>query len=326
MEHALLDLDEEMAGLRTAVSRLDDRLEAADMVRRHVLRDQGRFAAQEVEVAMGRAQALRTEAAMTQLRLSQCQAAAQELRDWHALLHALGQQVNDHRPGDERLAEGLARYRSASRQVFQTIEEERMRIARDMHDGPAQALSNLVLQAEIVERLVTREPDRAVLELQLFKQAVRGVLEETRQLIFDLRPMTLDDLGLVPTLRKLVGEHGERYGTDTRLSIIGVEHRLPAPAEGALFRIIQEALTNVRKHARAHSVEVLLNFHPGQVTAVIRDDGEGFDVAAVETRLRRERHLGLVSMRERAALEGGQLEIVSEVGRGTEVRVTVPLG
>jgi two-component system sensor histidine kinase DegS len=214
-------------------------------------------------------------------------------------------------------------FRNASRQVFQIIEEERMRIARDMHDGPAQSMSNLVLQAEILERLVGRNPDQMLSELQDFKNSVRNALEETRQLIFDLRPMTLDDLGLVPTLRKYVKEYGDKYGFTTRFNVVGEERRLPGSTEGTLFRIIQEALTNVQKHAHARTAEITLNLGKDRVLAVIRDDGAGFDVAKVETNLARNRNLGLISMRERAELERGTLEIKSTPGKGTEIRIEV---
>ena len=220
-------------------------------------------------------------------------------------------------------AEGAARFRSASRQVFSIIEEERMRIARDMHDGPAQVLSNLVLQAEVLERLVERDPAMLLAELEDFKRGVRAALEDTRRLIFDLRPLTLDDLGLVPTVRRLVREFGERTGVASRFHLVGVERRLPNSCEAVIFRIIQEAMTNVRKHAHAHAVEVVLTFQPNRVTAVVRDDGEGFDVVATEARQGRTHHLGLISMRERADLEKGSFEVRSQLGRGTEVRVSL---
>ena len=220
-------------------------------------------------------------------------------------------------------APGNARLRSASRQVFQIIEEERMRIARDMHDGPAQSMANLVLQAEILERLIQRDPQQVVKELADFKDGVRSVLEDTRRLIFDLRPMTLDDLGLVPTLRKFVKEFGEKAQVNAQLRVVGEEGRLPGSFEPTLFRIIQEALNNSRKHASARNVEVVVTFQHESVSVVIRDDGVGMDLAAVEAKLEGGKNLGLISMRERADLEKGTLEIRSEVSRGTEVRATL---
>ncbi|HUY96799.1 MAG TPA: sensor histidine kinase [Verrucomicrobiae bacterium] len=321
----LVALDEEMEQLASALDQLGDGVDDAEVIRRHVLRDHGRFTAAEVEAALARVDALRMEVALARLRLATGRARVSELRDWHGLLRELAQHLDDHRPPDGTLAEGLARYRSASRQVFQIVEEERVRIARDMHDGPAQGLANLVLQAEILERLLDREPARAREEVRGFKESVRVVLEETRRLIFDLRPLTLDDLGLVPTLRRLGAEYRERYQLEVRLSVLGTERRLPTRTEAALFRIISEALTNARRHANARLVEIILNLQPKRVSAVVKDDGDGFERAGVEARLAREPHLGLISMRERADLEHGRAEIVSQVGRGTEVRVTLPL-
>src|SRR5207253_3463344 len=134
------------------------------------------------------------------------------------------------------------------------------------------------------------------------------VLDDTRRLIFDLRPMTLDDLGLVPTLRKFVKEFGERAGLRADLRVVGEDTRLPGALEPTLFRIIQEALNNVRKHAQASNVEVVITFQPMLVNAVVRDDGVGMDVATTEAQLDAAKHLGLISMRERADLEKGRLE------------------
>ena len=110
-----------------------------------------------------------------------------------------------------------------------------MRIARDMHDGPAQSMANLVLQAEIIERLIARDPKMVVSELADFKNGVRSVLDDTRRLIFDLRPMTLDDLGLVPTLRKFVAEFGERNNVNAHLRVVGEEIRMGGGLEQTLL-------------------------------------------------------------------------------------------
>lgn len=325
MGESLLALDEEVMRLLGGLDHMADRIEDSDIVRQHVLRDHGRFEAEEVEAAITRGEALRFEASLARTRLLHCRLLAKDLRHWHSLLRATADRFDARRPLDGTLEEGLARYRSASRQVFQIIEEERMRIARDMHDGPAQSMSNLVLRAEILERLVDRDPDRAKGEIQSFKDSMKAVLDETRDLIFDLRPMTLDDLGVIPTLRRLVNEYREREGIEARLSVIGQERRLPPETEGALFRIVKEALVNVRKHSHARNLDVLINLQPQRVSAVIKDDGDGFELAAVEAKLAREPHFGIISMRERANLEHGQLEVLSQVGRGTEVRVTLPI-
>jgi signal transduction histidine kinase len=210
-----------------------------------------------------------------------------------------------------------------SRDLFQIVEDERMRIARDMHDGPAQLLANLVLKAEIVERVFDVNREMAMSELADFKATVRVALDETRKLIFDLRPMTLNDLGLVPTLRKFIVDFEQRSGMRTRLNIVGAERRLPRDLEAALFRIVQEAMTNARKHSGGDAIDVTVMIGPQRVVASVRDNGAGFDVAAAQARAERTKHLGLVSMRERAGLEHGVLDITSVPGHGTQVRVSI---
>jgi len=307
-------------------AQLRERLEEAAVIRRHVLNNLTRLEPDDIENAFRFAADQRAELAVVEERLAQLSSrlgsVSQRLEELRGILGMLDQlaDIEVSSPAD-----GAARFRSASRQVFQIIEEERMRIARDMHDGPAQSMANLVLQAEILERLLDRNPKQLVTELGEFKNSVRNALEEIRQLIFDLRPMTLDDLGLVPTLRKFIKEYGDRYGLATRFNVVGQERRLPGNTEGVLFRIIQEALTNVHKHGRAKMAEVTMNLQPSRVSVVIKDDGQGFDVARTEANLHKNKNLGLLSMRERAELEKGTLEIRSQPGRGTEVKVEVPL-
>src|SRR5207237_1826250 len=172
------------------------------------------------------------------------------------------------------------RLRSACRKGAQIIEAARRRFARCMHDVPAQSAADSVLQAEILERLIVRDPNLVVKELDDLKNGVRHVLDDTRRLIFDLRPMTLDDLGLVPTLRRFVREFSERSGVQAHLRVVGVESRLPGALEPTLFRIIQEALNNARKHARASNAEVVVMFQAGSGSAVVKADRTGMDMAA----------------------------------------------
>jgi signal transduction histidine kinase len=211
--------------------------------------------------------------------------------------------------------------RCGPRELFQIVEDERMRIARDMHDGPAQLLANLVLKAEIVGRLVAEGSDRVVAELADFQATARLALEETRRLIFDLRPMSLDDLGLAATLRRFLCDVEERDEIRTTFRLAGDERRLPPQLEQTLYRVVQEAVNNARRHARPTCIDVSLTVGSAQVTATVRDNGCGFDPAAPASIAARGEHLGLVSMRERAALHGGVVDILSTPGTGTLVRV-----
>jgi two-component system sensor histidine kinase DegS len=324
-ELALVERQYRQFGQRLEESR--ERLEQATTIHRLILGNFKKYSEEEVRESLEAFTTATSEAALAEQRhndLADRRAEFKErLKDLHAelqLIIEVGRDADVHSPDEEAVT-----FRNASRQVFQIIEEERMRIARDMHDGPAQSMSNLVLQAEILERLVGRNPDQMMSELQDFKNSVRNALEETRQLIFDLRPMTLDDLGLVPTLRKYIKEYGDKYGFTTRFNVVGEERRLPGNTEGTLFRIIQEALTNVQKHAHARTAEITINMGKERIVATIRDDGDGFEVPKVEANLARNRNLGLISMRERSELERGTLEIRSQPGKGTEIRVEIRL-
>ena len=329
LTHRIEELDGTSARLD---ARLTETSATRDELRRRNTESEARWTAilarladarpDEVDTAFRNLARLRADLAAVEERFRDVSARLVDVRSEQDALRTVYRSLDDLAAAVAPPAGG-ARVRTASRQVFQIIEEERMRIARDMHDGPAQSMANLVLQAEILERLIQRDPELVVRELVDFKAGVRAVLEDTRRLIFDLRPMTLDDLGLVPTLRKFVAEFGEKAAVNAQLRVVGEEARLPGSFEPTLFRIIQEALSNARKHAKARNVEVVVNFQPAAVVAVVRDDGVGMDLAAVEAHLDGARNLGLISMRERADLEKGTLEIRSEVGRGTEVRATL---
>ncbi len=205
--------------------------------------------------------------------------------------------------------------------IIRAQEEERRRVAREIHDGPAQAMANIVFRAEVCERLIDTDIARSKHELKDLREQVRVALRETRKIIFDLRPMTLDDLGLVPTVRRVLDTMKERCGIFPEVIIIGEEKRLDSHIEIGLFRIIQEALNNVEKHARASGVWVRLDFRLSIVSAVVEDNGRGF---ASADNLGSE-SFGLMGMRERINLLGGELNIKSEIGKGTRIYAAVPL-
>lgn len=205
--------------------------------------------------------------------------------------------------------------------IIKAQEEERRRVAREIHDGPAQAMANVVFRAEVCERLIDTDLQRSKNELRDLREQVRFCLKETRKIIFDLRPMTLDDLGLVPTIRRVLDTMKERTGIVSELRLLGEEKRLDSHIEIGLFRIIQEALTNVEKHAKASLVVVKIEFSLKTVNAVVEDNGQGFDTdtnAGAES-------FGLMGMKERMHLLNGDVTIKSEKGRGTKLSIKVPL-
>ena len=210
--------------------------------------------------------------------------------------------------------------------IIQAQEKERLRISLQLHDGPAQSMSNLVLRAEICQRLLDRDLDQTRAELSGLKTAINTTLQDTRRFIFDLRPMILDDLGLVPTLRRYVQQFSEKNSLEINLMVQGIDGRLPNHYEVAIFRFIQEALNNVAKHANATQARVLLETSGNSIHVSVEDDGSGFHISEVLSDQSGRRNLGIATLRQQAeALLRGEFGMESAVGRGTRVAAVVPL-
>ncbi len=211
------------------------------------------------------------------------------------------------------------RLQQMSSQVLTAHEGERKRIARELHDDTAQALTSILVRLRLLERSVQDDDTRA--KVEELRELTAGALDSVRRMAMDLRPAALDDLGLVPALQSYVQKFSDRWSTAVTLTVGGIKRRLPAHVELVLYRVVQEALTNVAKHAQAHSCRVRLYRRNGLVTLVISDDGCGFDVTGVQTS--EAAGLGLFGMRERLALVRGTLEMQSGV-RGTTITARVP--
>lgn len=196
------------------------------------------------------------------------------------------------------------------------VAAERNRIARDLHDSVTQTLFSASLIAEVLPRLVQRNPDESVRRLEELRQLTRGALAEMRTLLLELRPATLMEVSMDELLRQLTEAARTRARVPMELTLDG-ESQLPPDVKVAFYYIAQEALNNVAKHARADQVWVTLERHPDGASLCIRDDGQGFDVNTVTPE-----HLGLAIMRERTEAIGGKLEIESTPGAGTRVTVT----
>jgi two-component system sensor histidine kinase DegS len=194
-----------------------------------------------------------------------------------------------------------------------------------MHDGPAQALTNLILQAEICERLFDTDPVRARTELSTLKDAVTDNFQRVREFIFDLRPMMLDDLGLNPTLKRYIQDFETKSGLACNLTITGKEQRLPSHAEVTVFRVIQSLLNNVREHANATHVEVSLDLSSDGLAARVEDDGSGFDVPEAMAAARQRKTMGMITVIEQVEMLGGEIKFDSSVGRGTAVDLKLPI-
>ena len=199
-------------------------------------------------------------------------------------------------------------------------ETERQRLSRQMHDGPAQALSNFILQTEIAMRLLDVDAGQARDELNSLKSSAMGTFQKVRNFIFELRPMMLDDLGLVPTVRRYADAFKEQAGLDVSVTVTGNERRLTPYIEVMLFRAIQELLGNAARHSQAALVKVMLDMGEDRVRVSVDDNGRGFDADSVMQGT----SLGLKLIRERSEMLGGSFEIDTSVGKGSRISFAVP--
>src|SRR5699024_7368394 len=191
--------------------------------------------------------------------------------------------------------------------IIEAQETERKRLSREIHDGPAQMLANILIRSEIVD-LAFREGnvDHALREVKSIRENIRSSLHEVRRIIYDLRPMALDDLGLFPTIRKHVKTMSEYSGIPIELVLLGDEKRLDSNYEVAIFRLVQEALQNAINHSEANTINVIIESINNQITIVIKDDGIGFDRCIEDSK---KNSFGLIGMRERVEILEGELVI-----------------
>ncbi|MBN2118356.1 MAG: hypothetical protein JW730_17415 [Anaerolineales bacterium] len=199
-------------------------------------------------------------------------------------------------------------------------ETERQRLSRQMHDGPAQALSNFILQTEIAMRLMDVDAGQAREELNNLKASAMSTFQKVRNFIFELRPMMLDDLGLAPTIRRYADAFKEQAGLDISVAITGHERRLEPYLEVMLFRAIQELLGNAARHSQATLIKIILDMGEDRIRVSVDDNGKGFDPDAAQPG----NNLGLKLIRERTEMLGGTFEIDSAVGKGARILFAVP--
>jgi signal transduction histidine kinase len=208
--------------------------------------------------------------------------------------------------------------------VVSAQEAERQRIARELHDGTGQTLTALGLGLAAAADRVDSEPAAVRRQLIDMKQMNAQVLQEVHNVIADLRPSVLDNLGLLPALRGHIHAFEERTGIQTKLVVRGKSARLKPDVETTIFRIVQEALTNVFRHAAAASASVEIAFAGDSVRLSVADDGRGFDVSTALAGGDGRAAWGLLGIQERASLVGGAAEIVSAPGQGTTLLITIP--
>lgn len=204
-------------------------------------------------------------------------------------------------------------------------EEERRRISREIHDGPAQTLASLTMKIDYCLEMSEVNQELAA-ELSDLKDAVLKSLNDIRRFIFDLRPMALDDLGLIPTLDQFISGFKKRTGISVHVNVSGERRAMLSDQELSVFRVIQEAANNAVRHANPKSIQIFLKFDSSRhrLSVVVKDDGIGFDVQEIRRSYGKLKKLGLISMEERIRTVGGEFDIVSDSGSGTVVSFWVP--
>ena len=222
------------------------------------------------------------------------------------------------------LSEWQARY-EMGRRVIAAQEEERRRLARELHDGTAQGLASIAVELELSERMINGGPDALRQQMARLRSLVKETLAELRRVIFDLRPMVLDELGLVSAVRRYADYVSALGGPAVEVVVHGAERRLDPPLEVAAFRVVQEAVSNARRHAAPTRVAVHLEFGQEFLQVTVKDDGRGFDPEEARRRARERGSIGLISMEERVKLFGGRFSVHSAPGAGTRISARFPV-
>jgi signal transduction histidine kinase len=220
---------------------------------------------------------------------------------------------------ESALRESTDRLQHFSRRLLTVQEEERRHLSRELHDEFGQLLAGITLHLEAATSLVG---DAARARLEECVQLVQHAGTQLRSLVLELRPTMLESAGLVPTLKWMARQHKERTGIATE--VIGELNEIPGDPAIACFRVAQEALTNVTRHARARHVWIELSQTPIALALAVRDDGVGFNVAKTLEEAGGSGHLGLLGMKERVQILGGEMSVESEPGHGTRVCISVP--
>lgn len=255
-------------------------------------------------------------------------AGADEIGELAGSFSRMAHQVAEHNRELERLNDELRRKEVLRGQLLSQVitaqEEERKRIARDLHDQLGQALSAMTMGMEAAERALSPSQDGLRDRLFHAKSLATRALEQTHELILDLRPVALDDLGLIAAMRSYAEQHLLPRGVEVQVSTQGSARRLAPELEIALFRIVQEAINNIANHANAQHVHLSIAFAAAGVRVRVEDDGCGFDPDEILQAGDHDRGFGLLGMQERAALAEGSVVIDSQPGAGTRIEITLP--
>ena len=340
-------LEEELKRLKQQVTELIDTVEVIETElkeskRRLMLvnKNPQRYSQEELKNAYEKADILRVQLAVKreqeqnfikrrndlELRIKESYKTLQKADNLISSLGiALGYMTGDLQQFSMQL-EDLQQRQMLGIRIIKAQEEERQRVARDIHDGPAQSMSNVVLKAEICERLIDVDLERAKHELQNLKAIVRECLNDVRRIIYNLRPMSLDDLGLVPTMQRYILTFQEETGIAVSFKTRGIYDNIKPVISLTVFRIVQEAINNIKKHAEAENVVINVEFLEEDLKLYVYDDGKGFSCNELNYRSEDVNSgFGLMSMKERVELLNGKFDITSQPGKGTRLNILIPL-
>lgn len=205
--------------------------------------------------------------------------------------------------------------------IIAAQEEERKKLSREIHDGPAQMMANVLMRADLIEKVYRDKGiEAAIKEISELKSTVREALSEVRRIIYDLRPMALDDLGIVPTLKKYLSTVMEyNKGIEIHFQSFNKEIRLPSNYEVAIFRLVQECVNNSVKHGKPTDIWVKIEWNPNNLNVIVKDNGTGFNLDE-----KRDQSFGIIGMRERVELLKGSMDIKTKKGVGTTVMFKIP--
>ncbi|WP_035166777.1 sensor histidine kinase [Caloramator sp. ALD01] len=210
--------------------------------------------------------------------------------------------------------------------ILEAQEDERKRIARDIHDGPAQYVASAVMRIDFTKKVIEKDLEKGMMELSELKEVLKTALKEIRAIIFDLRPMSLDDLGLAHTIQEYVKSIKEEKDINIELKIKPIEDEIEPIIQVAVYRIIQEILNNVKKHSKAKNVEVKLDYGLKYLMIVVSDDGIGFDVEETLKKVKTQgTNYGLLGIMERVNQLQGEFELESKKGVGTKFKIKLPV-
>ncbi len=338
LEGALLETDRQLEEISKELAEVESSEKEAQNVVAKITGNFERHTEAEIKGAYERAKELQVKSTLLKERYEQLEHKKKELQ---TSLHGLRETAEKAEGMVSRVGvvmdfirgnlkdlnvklETLHQRQQMGLQVIRAQEEERKRVAREIHDGPAQSMANVVLRMEFCEKLMEVDPHKVRAELQELKGIVKNTLQDIRKIIFDLRPMALDDLGVVPALKRYIEDFRQKYDINIEMSFYGRETRLEPALEVALFRLVQEALNNVLKHSNASNAKVIIEMKPEWVKAIVEDDGTGFDL---EQALANQggTKFGLISMKERISLLEGDIDIDTRPGRGTKILFKVPV-